>query len=143
MADIFHDFPIKAPRQKVFQAISTPVGLAAWWAKRAMGEPVEGTVYELGFGPDYEWRAVVLRCVPEAEFELKLTVAMEDWRATRVGFQLNEREGVTQVHFHHTGWPEASEHYRISCFCWAMYLRLLKRYVEVGEIVPYEVRLDV
>ena len=53
-----------------------------------------------------------------------------------------EKDGVTQVRFHHVGWPEPSEHYRISCFCWAMYLRLLKRYVEKGERVPYEARLD-
>ncbi|MCH8956850.1 SRPBCC domain-containing protein, partial [candidate division KSB1 bacterium] len=38
---------------------------------------------------------------------------------------------------------EANEHYRVSCYCWAMYLRLLKRYVEHGETVPYEDRLDV
>jgi hypothetical protein len=36
-----------------------------------------------------------------------------------------------------------SAHYRTSSFCWAMYLRLLKRYVEHGEVVPYEKRLDV
>jgi len=50
---------------------------------------------------------------------------------------------VTQVHFHHTGWPDADDHYRVSCYCWAMYLRLLKRYLEHDEVVPYEDRLDV
>ena len=29
-----------------------------------------------------------------------------------------------------------------STFCWAMYLRLLKRFVEAGEVVPYAERLD-
>jgi hypothetical protein len=60
-----------------------------------------------------------------------------------VGFLLQEKDGLTQVSFHHTGWPENNEHYRISCYCWAMYLRLLKRYVEYGEVVPYEDRLEV
>ena len=32
---------------------------------------------------------------------------------------------------------------RTSCYCWVMYLRILKRYVEHGEMVPYERRLDV
>ena len=143
MADIFHHFQIKAARQKVFQAVSTPAGLDVWWTKQAMGQPVEGAAYELGFGPGYEWQAVVTRCVPEAEFELQLTAAPEDWLDTRVGFQLDEQDDVTQVRFHHTGWPEVNEHYRVSCYCWAMYLRLLKRYVEVGEFVPYEDRLEV
>ncbi len=35
------------------------------------------------------------------------------------------------------------EHYRISCYCWAMYLRILKRYLEHGETVQYARRLDV
>jgi hypothetical protein len=71
-----------------------------------------------------------------------LTEADEDWQGTRVGFLLDENDGGTQVRFHHTGWPAANEHYRVSCYCWAMYLRLLKRYVEHGEVVDYDVRLD-
>ena len=143
MADIIHHFPIRASSQKVFQAISTPAGLDAWWTKRSKGEPEEDAEYELWFGPEYDWRAIVSQYVPDREFELKITEAQEDWMETRVGFQLDEKEGVTQVRFHHLGWPEANEHYYVSCYCWAMYLRLLKRYVEHGEIAQYEDRLDV
>jgi uncharacterized protein YndB with AHSA1/START domain len=142
MADIFHHFPIKASRQQVFQAIATPAGLDAWWTKRSSGKAVEGAEYELWFSPEHDWRAVVSRCVPDSEFELEMTRAQEDWLGTRVGLLLNEKDGVTEVRFHHTGWPESNEHYRGSCYCWAMYLRLLKRYVEQGEFVPYEDRLD-
>ena len=60
-----------------------------------------------------------------------------------MGFHLDNHDRMTLVSFHHLNWPEASDHYRTSCFCWAMYLRLLKRYVEVGEVVPYEQQLDV
>jgi hypothetical protein len=35
--------------------------------------------------------------------------------------------------------PEAG----ISTYCWAMYLRILKRWLEFGEQVPYEKRLSV
>jgi len=142
MADIFHHFPINASAQQVFQAVSTPAGLDTWWTERSAGRPEEGAAYQLWFGPEYDWRAVVSCCVPNREFELELTSAQVDWRGTRVGFLLDEREGVTQVRFHHTGWPESNEHYRISCFCWAMYLRLLRRYVEYGEVVRYANRLD-
>lgn len=44
--------------------------------------------------------------------------------------------------FHHVGWPEANDHYRTSCYCWAMYLRLLKRYVELGETVACATQLE-
>jgi len=142
MADIVQDFTIKAPRHKVFQAISTPAGLDAWWTKNSSGTPAKGEEFELGFGPGYDWHAIVNRCIPDAEFELEITDAHEDWEDTLVGFLLEETGGITKVHFHHTGWPESNEHYRVSCYCWPMYLRLLKRYVEHGEVVPYDDRLD-
>jgi hypothetical protein len=34
-------------------------------------------------------------------------------------------------------------HYRTSCHCGALYLRILRRHLEHGESVPYERRLDV
>jgi len=142
MPDIIQEFAIKAPRHSVFQAVSTPAGLDTWWTKASSGAPAEGEQYELGFGPGYDWRAVVVRCTPDTEFELKITDAHEDWQNTRVGFQLEEADGVTKARFYHTGWPESNEHYKVSCYCWAMYLRLLKRYVERGEVVPYDERLD-
>lgn len=43
----------------------------------------------------------------------------------------------------HTGWADAGEHFRISSYCWAAYLRLLRLYVEEGQIAPYEKRLNV
>jgi uncharacterized protein YndB with AHSA1/START domain len=140
MANIFHQFQIKASKQQVFQAIATPAGLDSWWTKRSSGHPSEGTTWQLWYGPEYDWRATVTRCVPDSEFELQLTDAMEDWVKTRVGFVLTENDGVTTVQFHHIGWTELSQHYCISSFCWAMYLRLLKRYVERGEVTPYEAR---
>ena len=143
MADIYHDFPINASSRKVFQAVSTPKGLENWWTKTSEGSPAEGGEYQLGFGPEYDWRAVVTQYTPDSAFEFRLTKADSDWQNSRVGFELTEQGGSTTVRFHHVDWPEANEHYRISCFCWAMYLRLLKRYVETGETVPYETRLDV
>lgn len=140
MADIFHDFPIKASSDKVFRAVSTPEGLASWWTNHSSGEPAQGAEFELWFSPEYDWRAVVSKYVPDNEFEFEMTKSTEDWQGTRVGFVLDEKEGVTQVRFYHTGWPEANDHYRGSSFCWALYLRLLKRYVEHGEVVQFEDR---
>ncbi len=143
MSDILHDFPIHAPPTSVFQAVSAPAGLDAWWTRTSAGTPVAGTEYHLGFGPGYDWRARVTRVVPDAEFELELTRADSDWTGTRVGFRLEPGDGATLVHFRHTGWPAANAHYRTSCYCWAMYLRILRRHLESGESVPYEQRLDV
>jgi uncharacterized protein YndB with AHSA1/START domain len=143
MPDITHQFPIRAPIREVFDAVSTPQGLDAWWSLKCSGEPKDGAEYQFNFGPGYDWRATVSRYKPDNEFELRLTAADNDWLGTRVTFLLAEKDGMTEVRFQHTGWPIANEHHNISCFCSAMYLRLLKRYVEFGEVVRYEDRLDV
>ena len=142
MADILQDFPIRVPPARVFEAVSSPALLDRWWTVRSTGEPRLDAIYELDFGPGYRWRAVVTRCEPEVAFEWKLTEADRDWTGTRVGFELVAVGSGTEVRFHHRGWPEANEHYRVSCHCWAMYLRLLRRHLEHGESVPYAQRLD-
>ncbi len=143
MPDIFHDFPILAPAPAVFEAISIPAGLDRWWTARSSGTPQLGAEYQLWFGPEYDWRAKATQYVPGANFELQIAGADPDWRGTRVGFRLAAVDGMTQVGFYHTGWPELNAHYRTSCYCWAMYLRILKRFLESGEQVPYDRRLSV
>jgi uncharacterized protein YndB with AHSA1/START domain len=143
MADILHDFPIAVTAARVYEGITTPHGLDRWWTARSAGSPVEGSEYQLWFGPEYDWRAVVGVARPNRAFELRLTRALDDWVGTRVGFELAEAPGVTYVRFRHTGWPEPSDHFRTSSYCWAMYLRILRRFLESGEEVPYERRLDV
>jgi hypothetical protein len=143
MADIVMDFRVNARTDRVFPAVSTGRGLESWWTKQSLGEPTMGAEFQLGFGPKHDWRATVTRCAANSEFELQLVRADEDWMQTRVGFRLEAAGGATNVHFHHTGWPTANEHWRFSVYCWAMYLRLMRRHIEHDELVPYEKRLDV
>lgn len=144
MADIFLEFTVQALPNHVFEAITTPAGLDCWWTRSTKGNPVSNGEYELFFGPGYDWRGKVTRFAPGKAFELQMTLAHPDWMGTRVGCELQpEGSNATVVRFYHTGWPDANQHWRVSCYCWAMYLRLLRRYVEHGEFVPYEKRLEV
>jgi len=144
MADIVQEFIINASPDCVFEAMATPSGLDRWWTKSASGEARENAEYALSFGPGYEWRGKVTRFVPGSTFELQITQAHPDWMGTRVSCQLEpEGQTGTRVHFSHTGWPTDNEHWRVSCYCWPMYLRLLRRNLEHGEFVPYEKRLEV
>lgn len=143
MPQILHDFPIQAPIHTVFEAVSTPSGLDRWWTKSSSGIPASEATYELGFGPGFDWQARITRYEPDERLELEMLRADEDWRGTHVGFRLRQADRITQVKFHHTGWRGANAHYRISCYCWAMYLRVLRRALEHGEEVPYERRLEV
>lgn len=144
MADIIHEFIIRASPERVFRSFSTPVGIDSWWTKESSGDSRLGGTYRLYFGPEYDWKALVTRYEPPTSFELQITEAHPDWLATRVGCELSpDGDGATRVRFYHTGWPEANEHWRVSCFCWAMYLRILRRNLEYREFVEYERRLDV
>jgi uncharacterized protein YndB with AHSA1/START domain len=143
VADILHEFPIKTAPARVFHAVSQPEGLDHWWTRRSSGSPSEGAEYRLWFGPDYDWAAIVTRCVPDTDFEVEVVRADGDWTGTRVAFHFERHDAGTWVRFSHLHWPAPNEHYRISCFCWAMYLRILRRWLEHGETVDYERRLDV
>ena len=143
MPDIYHHFWIKSSPHKVFENIVTSKGLDNWWTKTSEAKPQPGANYTLHFGPGYTWKAKVNTYQADQVFELEFTEADADWVGTKVGFKLSLKDGKTEVHFHHRGWPGENEHFKISSYCWAMYLRILKRYTEFGEQVPYEKRLDV
>jgi uncharacterized protein YndB with AHSA1/START domain len=142
--DISHELVIPAPIDRVFACVSTADGLNAWWTETASAEPRLAGGYAFGFGPSYQWRGVVV--VYDAprviEWEMTETAPFDDWQRTRVRVELSTESVGTRLVFSHRGWPSASQHYRISSFCWAQYLRLLARHAVSGEIVPFANRND-
>lgn len=104
MADIIHEFTVKAPPERVFQAFATPKGLDSWWTKASSGETRQGGSIRLYFGPEFDWQAKVTRNEPPHAFELQITKAHPDWAGTVVGCELDpEGESATRVKFHHVG----------------------------------------
>lgn len=144
MPDILHDFPVLTTREKAFEAVSTPAGLEKWWTRTAAGEPRVGAEWELFFDTGFDWRARVLALEPDRLIEWEITRADADWMGTRVTIDLTDHPGgLVWVRFAHTGWRVPDEHFRISNYCWAMYLRLLKHWLQRGETVPYDRRLEI
>lgn len=141
--DIIHYLQIESSAARIFDMITTPKGLDRWWTKHSRGRPELGSIYELGFGADLTWQAQVTQMVHLQEFELTITQCHPDWMNTSVSFELNQEPLKVQLRFYHRGWHQSNEHYHISNFCWAMYLRILKRYIEFEEFVAYEDRLEV
>jgi uncharacterized protein YndB with AHSA1/START domain len=143
MAEIVHYFVIHATREKIFPVISSARGLNSWWTKTCEGSPSAGEIYKLGFGEPYQWEAVVSEVKPLEVFEMQMTKSDDDWTRSVLRFELHPSTEFTAVRFFHTGWRSSNEHFRVSNYCWAMYLRLLKLNVETGLVVPYDERLDV
>lgn len=138
--DIHHNFYIKGPIEKVFDAFTTPEGLNSWWTLQSAGKPVHGNEYTFYFGPEYDWRAVVIEVIPQKSLTWKMTTAMTDWMPTTFGFILSPGKDGTKVSFFHKGWLEANEHFGITTYCWGQLLAGLKRYIEAGTIIPFEDR---
>lgn len=140
MFDIHHNFVVKAPSDKVFNAFCTPQGLDSWWTMKSSSTPEIGNLYRFYFGPEYDWQAEVIHLVQGQELTWRMVKTMDEWKKTTIGFQLIEKEGITHVHFFHLGWAEASEHFGITTYCWGQLLHGLKMYVEDGIIIPGALR---
>lgn len=105
-------------------------------------ESVRGERHTRGLDAGYEWGAIVSVYGEDAAFDFTMMRADADWEGTKVGFLLAEKGETTEVRFYHAGWPPENAHFRVSSFCWAMYLRLLRRYCESGEVTRYDDRLE-
>ncbi|MBT3478719.1 MAG: SRPBCC domain-containing protein [Candidatus Marinimicrobia bacterium] len=140
MPDILHNLTIESSIENVYRAVAFPKGLNAWWTKSSAGHPELGAEYKLYFSDEYDWRAIALENEENAKFVLEITLADGDWTGTKVRFFLTENNDATELCFEHTGWRETNDHFRVSSYCWAKYLRLLKEYVEEGIIIPFEER---
>ena len=143
MADILHRFPIHANASRVFDALTLPEGLNAWWTLQSHGVPELDAEYRFYFEPVYDWFARVTDVLAGRVIEWTFTDAEPDWTGTRLRLELAEKDGWTWVEFSHTGWADTGEHFRITSYCWAAYLRLLRLFVETGSTVPYKERLNV
>ncbi len=143
MYSISHILPINALPERVWDAVATPRGLDQWWTLKCEGDPSLGNEYTLYFGPEYHWLAEVTSVEPGKQLSLTLTKAEPDWLGSVVSFGLSKGKGGTRLKFEHSGWSEWTDHFATSNYCWAMYLRIMKRFVENGEQVAYEDRLSV
>lgn len=50
---IYHNVIIKAPANKVFEAITVPFHLDNWWPLQSSGKPIIGEEYNLNFTDQY------------------------------------------------------------------------------------------
>lgn len=137
---IYHDLFIKSSLDRTFEAISEPEHLVNWWPLKCTGKVGLGEEYNLYFTDEFNWYGKVTEITPNERFVIRMTKSDEDWSSTKFGFQLEDKGGVIQVKFFHSGWKEQNEHFRIASFCWAMLLNGLKNYLEKGIIIPFEDR---
>lgn len=137
---ILHDLEVDATLENVFRMVSVPEFLNEWWTHYCQGLPELNSEYTFEFSKEYIWKGKISKFSPPYEIEFLMTDADADWAGTRVGFILKEEGNNTKISFYHTGWKSANEHFRQTSFCWALYLRILRKFAEEGLHVPYSER---
>lgn len=88
---------LNAPIEKVWQAVSTPEGMAAWFMPSDM-EPVVGRKFHLEAGPFGKSPCEVTEVDPPRRLSFRWG---RDWT---LSFELKELEGKTEFTLEHSGW---------------------------------------
>jgi uncharacterized protein YndB with AHSA1/START domain len=138
MPEIMHLIKIRAPQEKVFQAVSTAEGIRDWWTRDAALDSKVGGAGEFGF---YGHRMVIK--VKVAELTPPKHVAWHSvsstggsFDGTTISFDLKSEGGVTSVLFAHRGFKASGENIASATTRWGFYLLSLKRYIETGKGTP-------
>ena len=137
MTEIRHYLVIDAPPERVYEAVTTRAGLAAWWTSETVAEPVVGAIIEFRFGERYHDKMRVNRLQPNRRVEWECIEDDDEWVGTTFVFDLEEREGRTVLRFTHGNWREATDFFASCNFHWGHYLRSLKQYCETGLGQPF------
>jgi uncharacterized protein YndB with AHSA1/START domain len=139
--DILHRVGIKAPAEKVYQALATIDGLAGWWTVTTQGSSQPGGLIKFRFnhadgreigGADMK----VLEQRPGQRVLWQTVEGPAEWVGTQISFDLKQEDGFCIVMFKHADWKEVSEFTHHCSTKWATFLLSLRDFVETGAGHP-------
>ena len=137
MAIIFHILKIKVPDpEKVYEALTTSRGLAAWWTTKAEAIPEINTMATFHFEGKYQKSMRVVELLPDRRVLWECMEGHPEWLGTTIAFEIEPVAGGTQLKFYHAGWEEETDLYANCNYHWALFLNSLKSYLETGKGCP-------
>jgi uncharacterized protein YndB with AHSA1/START domain len=135
MAYIKLNLAIKTAPGKIYQAITTQDGLAAWWAKQTTARPELGFVNSFTFGTLInEFKVTQLETGRKVEWQC--ITSIDEWMGTTITFELEEKEGKTLLRFTHGGWKAATDLFAACTYDWGRFMASLKSFCETGTGQP-------
>jgi uncharacterized protein YndB with AHSA1/START domain len=129
---IKHLFHISAPREKVYEALTTIEGLRQWWTAETTGEANSGGTIQFRFGgqgPDMK----VASLKPNEQVSWECVASPHGWVGNMLTFSLDDNDGKTRVRFAHEGWQQEDDFYAICSFTWGRYMESLRQYCQTGK----------
>jgi uncharacterized protein YndB with AHSA1/START domain len=138
MKTILHLSDVGASREKVFEALTSTDGLAAWWTTNVAGDAgADGLIdftFDGSFNPDMQ----VVDFKPQSLVSWKCVGGHEQWADNSFRFELEDRDGATRLRFRQNYATElGDDDYAIYNYNWGYYLESLRLYCETGTGKPY------
>lgn len=130
---------MKATPNAVFDALTTPGGLAAWW-NPATGSGSTGGELRFKMNAPEPLVIHVDEATPPTSVRWTVTDCpfLPDWIGTRPTFTITPVDGDTsELHFHHQGLSEDLECIDICTRSWNHYMSSLRDYLEMGRGSPF------
>jgi uncharacterized protein YndB with AHSA1/START domain len=144
MVDILHRVGATTTPDKVYAALTTIDGLAAWWTTDTEGDAEPGGTIRFRFGDAGGFDMKVLDHRRDERVEWEVVAGPDEWIGTQVRFDLEPKGDYTIVRFAHEGWREPVEFMSHCSTKWATFLMSLKDSVErdAGTPHPRDVRIS-
>ena len=149
MVDIIHRVGMQAPASKVYAALATVEGVAAWWTEETNGTSKVGETFNTRFkNPAGEevgnmtFKVTALQ--PDRQVRWHVTDGPPEWIGTDVNFDLHREGDFTIVRFGHRHWREEIEFMSHCSMKWAVFMLSLKEFVETGKgrPAPADLKID-
>ncbi|MDT4936038.1 MAG: hypothetical protein QOK11_3930 [Pseudonocardiales bacterium] len=135
MVDILHRVGITAMPEKVYDALTTAEGLAAWWTTDTSGDGDGVLKFRFGNLGGFDMKVVDLQ--PNRRVAWEVVEGPAEWVGTTVSFDLAQDGEWTIVLFAHAGWRDPVEFMNHCSTKWAIFLMSLKSLVETGTGAPH------
>jgi len=138
---VHHVFEIRAPRETVFNALTTTEGLSGWWTTGAMAvEAAVGATLVFTFGGPFNPRMRVVELDPPARVGWEGVGGHAAWgENTTIHFDLDATSGGVMVRFWHQVGRELSEDAIATAnFNRGYYLDSLRLLCETGRGKPFQ-----
>ena len=138
MASIKHYLIIKAPPEKVYEAVTTTGGIKGWWTLDAIADEKVGGVAEFIFGERYHNKMQITKLEQNKRVEWKCFQGDKEWIATTFEFDIEAKDKDTVLRFTHGNWRKETDFFASCNYNWGYYMRSLANYCEKGEGTPFK-----
>jgi steroid delta-isomerase-like uncharacterized protein len=140
MRFIIHSFAIRAPRSRVYDALSTREGLAGWWTTDVRGESAVGRTVSFRFADVFKPDMRVGALEPGRLVKWTCVGGEENWQDNGFSFELSDDGQLTRLMFRQEYARELDDKtYGEFNYNWGYYLTSLKALCETGTGKPFGV----